>query len=750
MKPIPLAQPLRTTRGLQLIAAPMLIVIAGLLAYCNSYQGVFLLDDKPLIVDNPAIKQLTPITKFVFEGGLRKLPMFSFAVNYAVGGLDPTGYHYFNVTVHLLAAASFFGFVYITLRSPVWTTVQRSQAVLFAFLISLLWVVHPLNTQAVDYIVQRIESMMGLAFFLFLYLFALSHYSNYRRVLLVGAWIVFCAGLACKEVMVMSMPVAVLYDRAFLNTSWREVWRSHAWFWLACALPIAVAAVFIIPSMLGSEAAVGLRLKSVTPSEYLSTQPEVILHYLRLAIVPWPQVFDYGWEPEQQMTVIAASSGLVLTLLAGLAWLYFHKPQFAFWGLAVALVLFPTSSFIPLQDLAVEHRMYVPLAFVLVLAVLGLFAIGSKMFGDHPTLVSSGVCIAIAGVLAIVTLSRNQDYKSEIGMWQDVITKTVAAGSKNMLAGRAYSNLGEAYANKEQWEKSIESLEKALTYQQFSSNVHGNLTRAYVATGKAELAKQHCVKALELEPESGRLRQQAGLIEIMSGNFEEAERHFHSAHQISPNDPIICVNLAQCNLQLRKPVEAESLLRKAIDLDGKAAEPRKRLIDLLLQQSKIDSAFEAANAYAKALARDPQANFQLAMIWAVKGENAKSIEQLEIAVKSDPAPPEANYQLGNARRSAGDLTGARACYESELKHYPNNADALNKLAELVARDNPQLAVTYFQRVIDLAPRAWQARYNIASVHLMQGKKELAREQLAMVLKLNPECEPAKQLLKSLE
>ncbi len=737
-------------RGVQFFAVPLLVVLAGFLAYSNSYQGVFLLDDEPIIVDNPMIRSLTPVSKFIFEGGLRKLPMLSFAANYAMGGLDPAGYHYFNVAVHLLAAVSLYGLAFVTFSSPIWTAEQRSQAALIAFLISLLWVVHPLNTQAVNYIVQRIESMMGLAFFLFLLLYASSHYSKHPRTLLVMAWLVFCAGLLCKEVMVMSLPVALLYDRAFLSSSWREASRSRGVLWLACALPLAVAAVFIIPSVLGSDSAAGLSLKSVTPWQYLSAQPEVILHYLRLAIVPWPQVFDYGWEPETNMTNILLTSGTVLALLGGLIWRFTGKPQLAFWGLAAGLVLFPTSSFVPLQDLAVEHRMYVPLAFVLALGVMGLFYFGSKFFGDHPTLITAVFGIGLSGILAMLTLSRNQDYKSEIGMWEDVVAKTVGRGSENMLAGRAYSNLGNAYADKEQWDKSIESLEKALTCRQFASSVHGNLTRAYVATGESQLAKQHCIKALELEPDSGRIRQQAGLIEIMEGNFAEAEKHFRIAHQMVPTDTVILVNLAQCNLQLGNPQEAESLLRKAITYDTKFAEPRRRLVDLLVRRSELDASLEAAVDFAKALPNDPRANLQLGIIWAAKGDSAKSVEQLVIASEFDPPPAEANYLLGNARLASNDLGDARRCYETELKHYPKNADALSKLAELVARDNPQLAVSYFQRVIDLAPRAWQPRYNMASVNAMLGKKALAREQLSVVLKIDPACAPAKQLLESLE
>ncbi len=737
-------------RFLQVLVAPLLIILAGLIAYCNSFQGVFLLDDEAMIVDNLSIRQLTPISKYLFEGGLRKLPMFSFAVNYWLGGLDPTEYHYFNVTIHLLAAVSLYGLLWITFRSSVWSQKLRSQAALIAFMISLLWVVHPLNSQAVNYVVQRIESMMGLAFFLFLLLYASSSFVVRRSTVLIAAWLVFCAGLACKEVMVMSLPVAMLYDRAFLTSSWREALRLRGWFWLACALPLAIAAIFIIPAVLGSEAAVGLSLQSVTPIEYMSTQPEVILHYLRLVVFPKPLVFDYGWAPETRSNVILGTSATLAVLLAGLVWLFSWKPQIAFWGLAVGLVLFPTSSFIPLQDLAVEHRMYVPLAFVLVLCVLALFTAAPRLFGDHPTIIASVVCVGLSGVLGMLTLSRNQDYSSAVGMWEDVIAKTTASGSANMLAGRAYSNLGAAFADKEQWDQSIQSLERALLCRQFSSRVHGNLTRAFVATGKTELAKQHCIYALQLEPESGRLRQQAGLIEVMEANFEAAETHFRRAYKLAPTDPIIIVNLAQCCLQLSKFDEAETLFRQAISVDKKLVEPRTRLTEVLLRGSKLEAALAAATDFAEEIPSDPSAHLQLAMVWAAKGDNKKSLERMEIAANFDPPAPEANYLLGNSQRANGDLNAARRFYENELAHYPKNADALSRLAELVALENPQLAIAYFQRVIDLAPQAWQPRYNLATVYAMLGKKDAVREHLTAVLSINPSYEPAKEMLRSLK
>jgi len=433
-----------------------------------------------------------------------------------------------------------------------------------------------------------------------------------------------------------------------------------------------------------------------------------------------------------------------------LIWLYTRKPHLAFWGLAPLLVLFPTTSFVPLQDLAVEHRMYLPLMFVIVAVVLGIISLASRLFHARPVLLASAICAVWFIGLGILTLKRNQVYNSEIVMWQDVVNKTVGAGHKNSLAGRAYSNLGDALGDAEQWDKSIEALKSALQYKQFANKVHANLARAFVATGKIELAKVHCQKALEVEPNSARLRQQAGLIHTMQGNFEEAEKSFRSALEVDSADTVIIVNLAQCLLQLKKVEEAESLFRHAIDLDARYAEPRRRLVESLMRKSDWKSAATEAIAYTKYLPNDPRANLQLGTILAARKEFPQAIEQLEIAASFDPPPPEANLLLGNVWRSQKKSTEAIRRYEVELKHFPKNADALNAMAELVAKDNPRLSVSYFQRVIDLAPGYWQARYNIASMHAMLGSKEAAREQLLVVLKINPEFVPATELLKSLE
>lgn len=161
------------TPRLALVATALGLVLAVAVAYHNSLGGPFVFDDRVAIFDNSTIRQLWPIAEALSppSGGQsdsdRPLVNLSMAINYRLGGTDPRGYHVCNVLVHTLAALTLFGIVRRTWRSR---DGQPGEAGLFiAGGIALLWALHPLQTAAVTYVVQRAESMMGLFYLLTLY-----------------------------------------------------------------------------------------------------------------------------------------------------------------------------------------------------------------------------------------------------------------------------------------------------------------------------------------------------------------------------------------------------------------------------------------------------------------------------------------------------------------------------------------------------------------------------------------------------
>jgi protein O-mannosyl-transferase len=246
------------------------------------------------------------------------------------------------------------------LRLPGRDAILESQAQGMAFVAAVLWLVHPLNTQAVSYIAQRYESLMGLFFLVTLYCVARgangigkSHWLWYAAAIIAG-W----CGMFSKEVMATVLIVGPLFDRAFLTSSWRDVLRQRGWVYAAIA-PSLIAMLLMQRAILlptgDANASAGFALQGISPWEYFRTQPEIILHYLGLACLPRQLIFDYAW-PVQNDLLRAGISGLVVTLIfVGSVALYIRRPRWGFAAVSFFLILGPTSSFMPIADLAVEH-----------------------------------------------------------------------------------------------------------------------------------------------------------------------------------------------------------------------------------------------------------------------------------------------------------------------------------------------------------------------------------------------------------
>ena len=406
------------------------------------------LDDASSIVQNPRIRHVWPLWPLVSET-TRPLVQLSFALNYWAGGLEVCGYHAVNLAIHLCAALVFYGLVRRTARSPG-----------LALSAALLWVVHPLQTQSVTYIAQRAESLTGLWYLLTLYGLARGANTAHPRRWYALSVLACFAGMATKPVMVTAPLMAWLYDRVFLAGSWRQAWRVRRGYYLGLAGSLAFLGVLLIAASREYSWAAGFSLPQPSVTQYALTQPGVILHYLRLAIWPHPLVLDYAWP-------VAGSWAAILPPLAALAavgWLirraWRRNSAIGFLGIAVALLLAPTSSVIPITDLAQEHRMYLPLAPLLLLLVLGARRLR----------VATLATVLAVSVFGVMTQHRNQDYRSELAIWQDTVRKRPANP-------RAHNNLGVALAQQGRLDDAFAHFSEALRLNPSDPDALYNFTR---------------------------------------------------------------------------------------------------------------------------------------------------------------------------------------------------------------------------------------------------------------------------------
>lgn len=512
----------------------LIVIVAGLIVYHNSFRGPFIFDDLLSITDNPHIRRLWPITEIFRSqvGGRRLVVSLTLALNFAMDGSNVWGYHAFNVALHLMSALVLFGVVRRTLIGERLRERYCKQAEWLALAVALIWVVHPLQTETVDYVVQRTELLMGLFLLLTLYCVLRGAVSIRPRAWYAAAVFACALGMGSKEVMVVAPLLVCLYDWVFLSGSFRRMWQQRG------ALYIGLASTWLMLMALVATAhyqAVGFHFANLTPSRYLLTEAGVIVHYLRLCFWPKPLVIDYlDWPVVASVRDVLSNLVLVGSLLGISIWALLRRHPLGFAGAWFFLILAPTSSVLPiLGEVAAERRMYLPLAAVIVVAVLAahqaivdLFTEDSVDVRRRRWLGAILVCVIVFG-FGILTIHRNYDYRSEYAIWAD----TAAKRPNNW---RAQSNLAGLLVEEGKLDEAIEHFREAARLQPNFAYMHYNLGAALLKRGETSEAINCFREAVRLNPGFARAHYTWGLALKEQGRPEEASKHFEVATDLDP------------------------------------------------------------------------------------------------------------------------------------------------------------------------------------------------------------------------
>ncbi len=227
----------------------LVLLIAATAAYWPSFRGVFVFDDWRYIVYNWRLQSFSALWP-ALAWNTRPTVYLTLWLNYQVGRLDVLGYHVLNFAVHCVAGLTLFSLVRVTLRLPPMDKRWGPWADAAALVVALLWLVHPLQTQAVTYIIQRCESMMGMFYLLCLYSVLRASQSARPWKWCVAGVAAGWLGMGCKEVMATAPLVILLYDRIYLSSSWAMVFRRRWGFYLALMPAVAWLVVVVIRNMM--------------------------------------------------------------------------------------------------------------------------------------------------------------------------------------------------------------------------------------------------------------------------------------------------------------------------------------------------------------------------------------------------------------------------------------------------------------------------------------------------------------------
>ena len=577
----------------------LLILLIGGMAYSNSFQAPFTLDDLTSIVHNPWIGK--PGDFLPGGPGYEFMPRrwvvyLSLSLNHYFGGLEVGGYHLVNLSIHLATALLVYALVILTFRTPNLATSRLTEQAPIA---ALLFVAHPVQTQAVTYVVQRLTSLATFFYLASLVLYVLARLGGEKRrdggswqtvLLLTAATMAALLAMKSKEIAFTLPLAAALYEWCFFRDAWSRR--------LLFLLPL-LATLLIIPLgiMIGAgEAGTGvgeqLRAQTDIPRlHYLITQLRVIVTYLRLLILPLNQNLDYDYPIFTTfLTLPVILSCLLLLGLLLLAGYLFHRsapsrsPSFSgdpalrlvafgiFWFF---LTLAVESSFVPILDVIFEHRLYLPLAGLAPAIAVAMLLLSEKskafFHGRIPLLAAALIIIS----LSVATWQRNAVWADNITLWQDVLRKSPGKvrpwynlGCYLYEAGRAeqairvlsqavrmdpehadaWHNLGLSHLLLNRVQEAVPLLRRAVRLNPELSNAIANLAVALIRAGQpgeAILILERNIERFAAWPE---VHLNLGIAYAITGNLATAQRQLAVLDHLAPHlTPALRANIAQAS-----------------------------------------------------------------------------------------------------------------------------------------------------------------------------------------------------------
>jgi Flp pilus assembly protein TadD len=662
--------PVFPSERLRVRLAGSALALLTIAAFLTSFRGALVFDDIPGIANNPTIRDLSHPRELLVaigpQGGTlsgRPIPNLTLALNHAISGDDLWSYHATNLLIHLGAALLLFGLVRRSLSLPSLQARFGRHATWLAFAIALLWSVHPLQTESVTYLIQRVESLMGVCYLLTLYCFARTANSPVAARWRAGAFAACLAGMACKEVMV-SAPIAVAwFDSTFVAGSWREAWRRRARFHGALMSTwIVLAALVLASGGRGGTAGFGV---GISWWRYAFTQCEAIVTYVKLAFWPWPLVFDHHARFADGLADVWPQALLVIGLLVSSIGLIIRRPAAGFPCAVFFLVLAPTSSVVPVDDAIVEHRMYLPLAAVIALFVLAAFT----RLGRAVVPASAGAALA----LGLLAANRNLDYRSPLALWSDTVRK-------NPASSRAHNNLGAYLLEAGRTEEAQTRFATALQIDPRYASAHYNLAKLQEKTGQTEEAVASYSEALRLSPKLADAQVNLGTLLDRLGRHDEAVTHYRAALALDPGAPDVHGYLGAALLKLKRAADARVQLEMAAELDPTRPEVWLNLARAQQQLGELPAAQRAAERALQLAPNAAEAHYVLGNLAAARGDFASAAARFRRAVELSPSYFAARNNLANALLLAGDVDAAIEQYRQLLRERPDDRAVQENLA----------------------------------------------------------------------
>jgi Tfp pilus assembly protein PilF len=571
----------------------LVIIIFATLSYSNTFDVPFQMDDGGNIVRNPAIKKLSnfvhPETieltrpaeifnKPLFE--MRYVGYFTFALNYAVHGFNVWGYHLVNLLIHLSSSLLVYCLITLTFKTACCPKEQDSSTFSkysIAFFSALLFAVHPIQTQAVTYIVQRFASLATMFWLLSLVCYVqcrLSHESSGIKRAFLYFLSLTCAVLAMKtkEFALLLPIVIILYELMFLEGSIKK----RAQYLIPLFLSLAVVPLSLMRTansgLTESAAKISGAFNGISRLDYLFTQFRVIVTYFRLLFFPVNQRFDYDYPIYRSFfthEVVLSLIFLILVFSIGVyTYLISRSPKttnrlmyrlIAFGLFWFFITLSAESSIIPIADVIFEHRLYLP-SIGFIIAFVSAIELVRTSWARRVAPASSIfviIMMMLATGLSAATYARNSIWRDPFGLLEDEVKKSPGKDRPRYLLGIMYGEQGRMA-------EAVHHLKIATTNNPRSVGSHYSLAITYMRMGELEEATNEYRQAIALKFDFADAHTGLAGIYAQQGRNSEALNEYLISLRVKPDSAETHYNLGTLYMNLGQKDEAQKEFQAAL------------------------------------------------------------------------------------------------------------------------------------------------------------------------------------------
>jgi tetratricopeptide (TPR) repeat protein len=577
------------------------LAVIAFLIYAKTLTGDFIFDDHPNIRDNPYVRltKITPLglfkAAFFSPAPNRPVPNISFALNYYFQRYNPVGYHLVNIIIHTINAVLLYLFVKTTFRTPLLRPQSRLCGQI-AFFTALIWMVHPLQTQSVSYIVQRMNSMAAMFYLLSMLLYAEARFAagKQKKTVLFSACVLSAIlAFGSKENSVTLPFFIFLYEWYFFENLSGDWIKRMLPIILVVSVIIGVIAAFYFGGSPLERMLSGYTFRDFTMGQRVMTQFRVVIFYVSLIFWPHPARLNLDHDFPTSLSLldpVATLAALVAICgFIGVSVVIAKKERLLSFCILWFLGNLVIESSVVGLEMVFEHRNYLPSMMVVLMTVVLIYRF------LKPQWLKPAALIVVAAVFAAWTYERNQVWLHPVTIWKDCTEKSPEKA-------RPFNNLGAALGEYGQHRKAIEYYRKALQINPGYAEAHGNLGYDLALLGYLDEAVAHLRKALEINPKFYEAYNNLGIVLTLQGHYEEAVEQIKAAIAIKPDFPNAHNSLGTALKRLGRLEEAKNQYFEALKIDPQFAAAHNNLGLVLEQEGRLD---EARAHFAEAVRIDP-------------------------------------------------------------------------------------------------------------------------------------------------